>query len=448
MARPVVLIVDDEKNTREGLKKGLLHNKFRILIAEDGKKALRLFNEERIDVMLADLKMPGLSGVELMQKVKQISPDTITVILTAYGSIETAVNAMRQGAYDFITKPVNLDELDMLIKRALSTRKIEQENVVLKEQLNKRYGFENIIGNTPEMERIFEIIRQVAPTKATVLIAGESGTGKELIAHAVHSHSKRADNSFVDVHCASLAENLLESELFGHEKGAFTGAVQSKPGRFELADKGTLFLDEVSEMNLATQVKLLRVLETQKFQRVGGIKNIKVDVRLIAATNADLVEKIEESKFRTDLYHRLKVVPINVPPLRERREDIPLLIGNFLKEFNKEHKKHIKNVQTEALQKMIDYSWPGNIRELRNLIESIVILSKKEEITVNDLPDYIREGFTPNMILRDAGKIEDAEKALIAGTLRKTDNNKTQAAQRLGISRRTLHRKLKEYRIK
>lgn len=446
--KPTILIVDDEKNTREGLKKGLLHNKYKMLLAKDAYSALEVFKEERIDIMLADLKMPGMDGIELMQKVKQISQDTITVILTAYGTIETAVNAMRQGAYDFITKPVNLDELDILIKRALSTRRLEKENILLKEQLNKRYGFENIIGNTYEIKQIFEIIRMVAPTKATVLITGESGTGKELIAYAIHSNSSRNAGPFVDLHCASLTETLLESELFGHEKGAFTGAIQTKPGRFELANNGTLFLDEVGEMNMTTQVKLLRILETQRFQRVGGTKNVKVDVRLIVATNADLEGKIKEGKFRDDLYYRLKVVSIKVPPLRNRREDIPLLIGAFLKEFNKEHKKHITNVEPETLKRLMDYTWPGNIRELRNLLESIVILSKKKEITLDDLPNYIREGLTPAAVFREAGKIEDAEKALIIEALRKTGNNKTSAAQRLGISRRTLHRKLKEYDIK
>ena len=446
--KPIILIVDDEKNTREGLKNALLHNKYKMLLAKDGKSALKIFKEERIDLMLADLKMPGIDGIELMQNVKQISSDTITIILTAYGTIETAVNAMRQGAYDFITKPVNLDELDMLIKRALSTRKMERENVLLKEQLNKRYGFENIIGNTHEIKQMFETIRTVAPTKATVLITGESGTGKELIAHAIHSNSSRSNGPFVDIHCASLAETLLESELFGHERGAFTGAIQTKLGRFELANNGTLFLDEIGEMNMATQVKLLRILETQRFQRVGGTKNVKVDVRLIVATNADLEGKIKEGKFRDDLYYRIKVVSIKVPPLRSRREDIPLLIGAFLKEFNKEHKKHITTVESETLKRLMDYTWPGNIRELRNLLESIVILSKSKEIGLDDLPAYIREGLTPAAVFREAGKIEDAEKALIIEALRKTGNNKTSAAQRLGISRRTLHRKLKEYDIK
>lgn len=442
--KPTILIVDDEKNTREGLKRALLHNRYNILLAEDARSALGLFSDERIDIMLADLKMPGMDGIQLMQKVREISPDTLTVILTAYGSVETAVNAMKQGAYDFVTKPINLDEVDMLIRRSLSTKRIEQENTALHQQLEKHFGFESIIGNTPQTKQIFETIKQVAPTKAAVLIAGESGTGKELIANAIHMHSLRKDGPFVDVHCASLTESLLESELFGHEKGAFTGAVQLKPGRFELADGGTLFMDEVSEMSLSTQVKLLRILETQKFQRVGGTKNIKVDIRLIAATNASLEQRIKEGKFREDLYYRLNVVSIKVPPLRERKEDIPLLINAFLKDFEREHKKQAITVQPEAQQKLIDYSWPGNVRELKNMIESIIILSKKPEITLESLPPHIREGIVPTA-LKDTNNIRDAEKVLILEALRKTNNNKTKAAQITGISRRTLHRKIKEY---
>lgn len=444
--KPTILIVDDEKNTREGLKRGLEHNRYNILLAEDGKEALEYFSSEKVDIMLADLKMPGMDGIQLMKKVKEISPNTLTVILTAYGTIETAVNAMKEGAYDFVTKPINLDEVDMLVRRALSTRKVEQENISLRQQLDKRYGFENIIGNTQEIKQIFETIKQVAPTKATVLITGESGTGKELIANAIHLFSLRKDGPFVDVHCAALTETLLESELFGHEKGAFTGAVQLKPGRFELADGGTFFLDEVSEMNLVTQVKLLRVLETQKFQRVGGTKNIKVDIRVIAAANTSLEHRIKEGKFRDDLYYRLKVVSIKVPALRERKEDIPLLINAFLKEFCRQHKKNIITVKTDALQKLVNYSWPGNIRELRNLIESIVILSGKAEITINDLPVYILEGTTATSF-KGTGNIKDAEKTLIIDALHKTNNNKTKAAQLIGISRRTLHRKVKEYNI-
>lgn len=445
--KTTILIVDDEKNTREGLKRGLANAKYRILLAADGKSALDLFAKETIDLLLADLKMPGIDGIQLMQKIKELSPETITIILTAYGTVEAAVNAMKLGAYDFVTKPVNLDEVNILIRRALSTRKIEQENIALKEQLHERYGFENIIGNTPQLKQVFETIKQVAPTKATVLVIGESGTGKELIAHAIHANSPRVNKPFIDVHCASLAQSLLESELFGHERGAFTGAIQAKPGRFELADKGTLFLDELSEMDLNTQVKLLRVLETHYFQRVGGTKNIKVDVRVIAATNADLEEKIKDNKFREDLYYRLKVISIRIPSLRERREDIPLLIASFLKDFNKEHNKKVKSVNSAALDKLTNYSWPGNVRELRNLLESIVILSKKDEIDLEDLPAYIREGTTPQSLLRDGGKMEDVEKAMVIETLRKTSNNKTKAAQQLGISRRTLHRKLREYNL-
>ena len=445
--KTTILIVDDEKNTREGLQRGLQHNKYSIILAADGQSALAEFEDQKIDLMLADLKMPGLDGIALMKKVQEISPDTFTIILTAYGTVEAAVNAMKAGAYDFVTKPINLDEVDILIKRVLSTKRMEQENVSLKEQLYERYGFENIIGNSSQIKEVFETIKQVAPTKATVLISGESGTGKELIAHAIHTNSPRSNAPFVDVHCASLSHNLLESELFGHERGAFTGAVQSKPGRFELANKGTLFLDEVSEMDLGTQVKLLRILETQRFQRVGGTKDVTVDVRLVAATNADLTERIKEGKFREDLYYRLKVVSLKVPSLRERREDIPLLINSFLNAGNKEHSKNIEAVDPEVLQKLMDYSWPGNVRELKNFIESIIILSKNNEITLADLPFHVKEGVSPRTVFKEGGKMEDVEKAMIVETLHKTGNNKTKAANLLGISRRTLHRKLKEYNI-
>ena len=443
--KPTILIVDDEKNTREGLEKGLESSHYNIILAEDGIDALDVFTYESVDVMLADLKMPNMDGVELMQKVKEISPKTVTIILTAYGTVEAAVGAMKAGAYDFVTKPVNLDELDILIRRALSTKKIEQENKVLRQQINKRFGFENIIGNSPQMKEVYETIKQVAPTKATVLIYGESGTGKELIAHAIHANSPRKNKPFIDVHCASLAQSLLESELFGHEKGAFTGAVQSREGRFELANKGTLFLDELSEMDSSTQVKLLRVLETHKFQRVGGSKDINVDVRLVTATNADLEERIKESKFREDLYFRVKVVLIKIPPLRDRKEDIPLLVDYFLGEFNKEHGKKVKALGKDILDKLMFYSWPGNVRELKNMLESIIILLKGNEIKIKDLPPHVRGDAVSKLTIKDSGRMDDAEKALIVETLKKTSNNKTKAAQVLGISRRTLHRKLNEY---
>jgi len=444
--KPTILIVDDEKNTREGLKRGLLHNKYNLILAEDGEEALKIFDSERVYIMLADLKMPGIDGIQLMKKVREISPSTITIILTAHGSVETAVNAMKEGAYDYVSKPINLDEVDILIKRALSTQKMELENERLKKQLDKQYGFENIIGNSPQIKQIFEVIKQVAPTKATVLITGESGTGKELIASAIHQHSMRKDKPFVDVHCAALAETLLESELFGHEKGAFTGAIQLKAGRFEVADGGTLFLDEISEMIPSTQVKLLRVLEMHKFQRVGGTKSISTDIRLIAATNKSLEHLVKEGKFREDLYFRINVVSIKVPSLRERKDDIPLLAHTFIKEFCKENGRKIVGIAPGAIQKMVNYPWPGNVRELRNFIESTVILMNRDEITLDDLPDYIKEGRS-QMAVNETGNLRDTEKNLIVEALQKYNGNRTKAAEQIGISRRTLHRKLHEYNI-
>ena len=445
--RPNILIVDDEKNTREGLKKGLNNNNnYNIMLAGGGEAALGIASRRPIDVVLTDLKMPGMDGIALMKKIKAISPETMIIILTAYGTVERAVGAMKQGAYDFVTKPVNLDEIDILIRRVLSTRKIEKENVLLHRQLEERYGFENIIGNSSRMKQIFELIRQVAPTRAPVLITGESGTGKELIAQAIHRNSSSRNGPFIDVHCAALSETLLESELFGHEKGSFTGAVGTKPGRFEMADKGSLFLDEVSEMSLATQVKLLRVLETQRFQRVGGTEYLQVDIRVIGASNASLEQKIKEGKFRDDLYYRLKVVSIKLPPLRERKEDIPLLINYFLCQFKREHKKNKIIITPACMRKLVDYRWPGNVRELKNLIESMVITGRGKEIRPDDLPEYIRGG-KDSVLIREPENLKSMEKRVTEEALKKSKGNRTKAAKLIGVSRRTLHRKIKEYGI-
>ncbi len=448
--KPTILLLDDDKNTLEGLKIALDGGDYNLLSTESPLEALQLMDDEPVDLLLSDLRMPEMNGLDLIKKVKSKHPETTVILLTAYGSIETAVEAMRLGAFDFLTKPVNLDAVEFAIKRALNSKQIQEENKSLREALDKRYGFENIIGLSQPMKEVFETVRQVAPSKANVLIEGESGTGKELIARAVHQQSPRKTKPFVAVHCASLAEGLLESELFGHEKGAFTGASNRKPGRFELADGGTLFLDEISEIDLKTQVKLLRVLQEKTFERLGGTESIKVDVRLIAATNKKLETRVKEGRFREDLYYRLKVISIDLPPLRERREDIPLLVKAFIKEFSKENNRSNLTISSKALEILNSHSWPGNVRELRNCIESMVVLAQNSALTPKDIPLPIREATlgNPALELQKGTTLEEAEKRLIANALSESNHNKTLAAKALGISRRTLHRKLNEYNIR
>ncbi len=443
-----VLIAEDEKNIREGLGQALEMDGYETYLAADGEEALRLFEEEEIDLVVTDLKMPRLSGEELLRRIVADHPTIPVIILTGHGTIETAVKAMRDGAYDFLTKPLNLDRLSLLVKRALSTRELVLQHRAMQEELEKRRSFANIIGSSPEMRRIFDVVRQVAATKASVLITGESGTGKELIADAIHNLSNRKDKAFIKVHCAALSESLLESELFGHEKGSFTGALARKRGRFELAHLGTIFLDEIGEINPGVQIKILRVLQEKKFERVGGEETIEVDVRIISATNRDLKKEIADGRFREDLFYRLNVVNIHMPPLRERKEDIPLLASAFLKEFAEENGKKIDGIDTRARSALYTHAWPGNVRELRNCIESAVVLCKGSVITCDDLPPTIRSGAEDNYIKISFGtNMADAEKEIIRGTLSHLRGNKSRAAETLGIGRKTLHRKIKEYNI-
>lgn len=449
-----VLIVDDDKNTRQGLSRAL-RDTCEVILAESGDRAMEILNERSVDVLLSDVRMPGLDGLTLLQRALARDPRMICVLLTAYGNVETAVEAMKRGAYDFLTKPVNLDRLDLLLKRALRSREVESENILLKTQLNDRYGIENIIGNSPAMRSVFDIITQAAPTQATVLIQGESGTGKELVAHALHSLSTRSKGPFISLHCAVLSPNLLESELFGHEKGAFTGAIAQRKGRFEMADGGTLFLDEISEIDHSTQVKLLRVLEERRFERVGGSKSVDVDIRLITATNRDIKEMVDEGDFREDLFFRLDVVNMILPPLRERTGDIPLLCNAFLEEFQNKNNKVIDGVTPDAINILSSYDWPGNVRELRNTIEKMVVLSHSNRLTARDLPPKIKEsvrasggpGIRPTRSTAgiQASSLAENERMLIMEALEKHGQNRTKAAEELGISRRTLHRKLRQY---
>jgi len=444
-----VLIVDDEKNIRAGLGRALELDGYQTLLAADGQEALDVIQNEEIDLVIADLKMPRVSGEELLRHVVDHYPTVPVIILTGHGTIETAVQAMRDGAYDFLTKPVSLDRLSLLAKRALSNRELVLQHRRLQHELeNQRERF-SIVGTSSPLQHVMDVVRQVAPTKASVLITGDSGVGKELIADALHRLSDRANKPFVKVHCAALSESLLESELFGHEKGSFTGAIGRKRGRFELANTGSIFLDEIGEINQSVQIKILRVLQEKQFERVGGEETIDVDVRIIAATNRDLRAEIEKGTFREDLYYRLNVVNIHVPPLRERKEDIPLLVAAFIKEFAKENGKAVEGIDPRARAALHNHDWPGNIRELRNCIESAVVMAKGSIITLEDLPPTINRSGDGNDVIRISlgSSLQDAEQEIIRSTLAAQNGNKTRTAEVLGIGRKTLHRKITEYEI-
>jgi DNA-binding NtrC family response regulator len=447
--RPLVLVVDDDKNTREGLERAL-RRLYDVRQAESAPRAMDELARGGVDVMLADLRMPGMDGLELLRRVQARHPDVVCLLLTAYGSVETAVEAMKQGAYDFLTKPVNLDHLEVVLERALQSRAMEARVEELEGRLDDKYGMERIIGQAPEMRHVFDLIRQAAPTQATILLRGASGTGKELVAQAVHRLSGRARGPFVAVHCAALSPTLLESELFGHERGAFTGATARRKGRFEQADGGTLFLDEISEIDASLQVKLLRVLETRTFERVGGEETVAVDIRLIAATNRNLEEWVKQGKFREDLYFRLNVVDIHLPTLAQRAADIPLLCDAFIREYAGKHGRVIAGMTPEAAVLLEAYAWPGNVRELRNTIEKMVVLAHSDRLGVRDVPPNIRDAVKGRAPARSGaaagGALADIERDRILTVLAGKQQNRSQAAVELGISRRTLIRKLNVYR--
>ncbi|MCL2070315.1 MAG: sigma-54 dependent transcriptional regulator [Treponema sp.] len=438
-----LLVADDEKNIREGLAAALKLDGHDVETSADGAEALKRFQKGDIDMVIADLKMPGLGGEELLEKIQAESPGTPVIVLTGHGTVETAVNAMRLGAWDFLTKPVNLDYLSILVKKALDNRELLLKHRRLEEELAHHKRFQAIIGKSSGMRRVFDTTSRAAPTKASILITGESGVGKELVADAIHGLSPRKDKPLIKLHCAALAASLLESELFGHEKGAFTGASARKRGRFELANEGTLFLDEIGEIDQNLQIKLLRVLQEKSFERVGGEETIEVDVRIVAATNKDLKAEIEKGSFREDLYFRLNVVNIHVPPLRERKDDLPLLITAFLKEFAAENGKDIEGISEKARSCLYAYDWPGNIRELRNCMESAVVMSRGKLIGEEDLPPGIRAVNEEGWIRIALGtNMEEAEKIIIRETLSAHKGNQSKAAEILGIGRKTLHRKL------
>jgi len=443
-----ILIVDDEKNTREGLKWALESQAEEVLLAGDGEEALDILVEETIDLVVSDLKMPKTDGMELLNKIRDDFPEIEFVMLTGHGTIETAVEAMKVGAFDYLIKPVNIEELSILVKRVFEQRDLKRENERLKAQINERYGFENIVGNSAPMQQIFQIIRQVSPTRASVLVDGDTGTGKELVAKAIHFNSTRKNQPFIAVNCGALSQSLLESELFGHEKGAFTGAMKQRAGRFEAANKGTIFLDEIGETTPEFQVKLLRVLQEQEFERVGGSKPIKVDVRIIAATNRDLKKEVDEGRFREDLYYRLNVIKISIPSLKERREDIPLLVHHFLKQFSQENGRNL-NISPKAMAMLQNFDWPGNVRQLRTMMESICILTTGKEIQPSNLPPDLQGDAEPQHHLKlSVGiTVREAERELIRATLSELNGNKAKAARVLGLGRKTLYRKLEEYEI-
>lgn len=448
-ARRSILIIDDERGTREAMGK-FLRPDYDVTLAEDGEKGINLLNRNHYDLILSDIRMePGPSGLDVLAASLKLSPPPPCILFTAYGSIETAVEAVKQGAFDFVTKPVNFDRLEIIIRRALESVSLKEENTELKRKLGSSFGVKGMIGNSAKMKNIIETVEQVAPTRTTVLITGESGTGKELVAQAIHQCSGRT-GKFVPVHCSALPDNLIESELFGHERGAFTGAVEMRKGRFELAEGGTIFLDEIGEIPLHIQVKLLRVLESRSFERIGGSETIVTDARVVAATNRDLKKMVEEGTFREDLFYRLDVVSLEIPPLRERKEDIPLLVKHYLDLFNKENGKDIGITET-AMASLCAYAWPGNIRELRNCVERMVVLCRGKMIDLENVPVDIREGVTPGIaktvLSQPSCDLECNEKMLIERALNECKGNRTKAAEKLGISRRTLHRKLHTYNL-
>ncbi|HEY0944347.1 MAG TPA: sigma-54 dependent transcriptional regulator [Opitutaceae bacterium] len=450
---PSVLIVDDEKHTREGLQQALEDN-YDVSLAANSDEAFNLMDAQEFDVIVTDLRMPGKSGLKIIDKALTLPNKPAVLMMTAYGNIENAVEAMKRGAVDFLTKPVNIERLEVLIQRALKTKTLEVEVKQLHERLDDKFSFEGIIGRSGRLQEVIDKVRLVAPSRATILVEGESGTGKELIAQAIHQASPRARAPFVAVHCAALSESLLESEIFGHERGAFTGATERRIGRFEAADGGTLFLDEIGEITPSTQVKLLRFLETKTIERVGGTKPLDLDVRLVAATNRNLEQLAKEGKFREDLFFRLNVVRIVMPPLRERVDDIPLLLAHYIGVFSKENNLPPLTIEPGALATLQRYPWPGNIRELRNFCENAVVLRRGGNLSEYDLDPKFRgqsaadgaPAGTPGAVaMANPLSVEENEKRLLREALLKARGNRTKAAQLMGISRRTLHRKLAQW---
>jgi two-component system response regulator HydG len=449
--KPKILVVDDEPSHRRMIEAVLDAEGYEIKQADNGQAAIAAVEDRFYDLVIMDIRMPKVGGIEALKKIKEISPGIPIILMTAYASVGTAVEALKSNAYDYLTKPLDIEELKILVAKALRFRQLEQENVYLKERLNDRFDFSKILGRSPAMNSLFETMALVAPSEATLLIEGESGTGKELIANAIHQNSPRSERPLIKVNCAALPETLLESELFGHEKGAFTGAIARRQGRFQLAHKSSIFLDEIGEMAPTTQAKILRVLQEREFEPVGSTQTIKVDTRIIAATNKNLKDEIDQGHFREDLYYRINVVVLRVPSLGERREDIPLLADFFLKQYAKKNRRSIHGFTPRAVDLLMRHDWPGNVRELENVVERAVIMSRGDMITPLEFPEIIKEldidGQASRVDLTPGRSLKEIEKDMILRTLDETGGNRTHAAKLLGISRRTLQLKLKEYGI-
>ena len=443
-----LLVIDDEKNIREGLATDFEMDGYNVKVAANGQEGIDFLEKGNIDLVITDLRMPVISGEDVLKKVTAEMPGIPVIVLTGHCSIDSAVSAMQNGAYDFLTKPLNLNHLELVVKRALKNRELSLQHQQLLKDVSDEKKLKSLAAKSPAMLKVEQLVKKVSDSKISVLITGESGVGKEVVADAIHNTSGRKDNAFVKVHCAALSESLLESELFGHEKGAFTGAESLHKGKFEQADGGTIFLDEIGEINKNIQVKLLRVLQEKTFERVGGEETFKVDVRIIAATNKNLEEEVKAGRFREDLFFRLKGIEINVPPLRERREDIPVLLNTFVSRFNEENGKHISGFSTEAKNAIFAYKWPGNIRELEHCIESAVVMAAGNEIEVEDLTINVPESQAKDGIIIPIGtSLEEAEKTIILQNLQANKGNKSKTADVLKIGRKTLHRKLNEYGI-
>ena len=446
MEKKLILIAEDDPKVGESIRLLLKKRGYEIRLASNGKEALSLFRQETVDLVITDLVMPKMDGIELLEAVKGLRPEAEVVVISAQGTIEKAVQAMKLGAFDFIQKPINPRVISLVVERALEKQTLILQNRDLRSKLEDRFHFKNIIGRSGKMVKIFELIHHIAAYDSSVLIIGESGTGKELIANAIHYNSPRASMPFIKVSCASLSEGIIESELFGHEKGAFTGAIASRKGRFEMADQGTFFLDEVEDIPPATQIKLLRVLQEGEFERVGGNRTIQVNIRIIAASNRDLQEAVKNGTFREDLYYRLNVVNIKLPPLRERKEDTPFLVNFFIDKFNRKYNMKVKGISQRAMSFLIDYGWSGNIRELENTIESILVINSPDVIDIQHLPQEIKDSQEkPEVIpIKIGTPLEEVEREILIQTLKATKGNKRRAAELLGINVRTIHRKMEE----
>jgi len=455
MLKDKILTADDERSMREFLEIMLKKEGYHVSVASNGEEVLKLTDKEIFDLVLLDIRMPKMDGISVLKRIKAVSPETIVIMITAYGSTDTAIQAMREGAYDYVTKPFKVEEIKAIIKNALEKKNLQKENILLKQVVRDRYHFDNILGQSSKMLTLYDLLEKVALTKTNILVTGESGTGKELVAKAIHYNSPRKEKPFVTLNCGAIPEFLIESELFGHMKGAFTDAIATKKGLFEVADEGTIFLDEISELPLMMQVKLLRVLQDKEFKRVGGTEDIRVDVRIIAATNKDLEEAMKEKRFREDLFYRLNVIQIKLPPLRDRKEDIPLLATHFLKKYSEEFQNNISKITPEALRLLINYDYPGNVRELQNIIERAVALENSKELTAQNLNSYLGEQLhlkntpidldMPNEGIDLEKAVENLEKALLIKALDKTKGIKKKAAELLHINFRSMRYRLEKY---